>query len=162
MVTKEEFKEGIKVMEEFELAWEEFFKDKPNPENDEEGRKEQEEFYYWYNFIRKQSDTGKTPAEMYKEIYGEEPKNIFNEKRPSRFMNFELDEDYDEEISAWIRYCPECDDWGLEITGDVNVYECNICGSIWKRLKPLNDGTGNMINMPEKLKKLLKERGEKE
>lgn len=57
------------------------------------------------------------------------------------------------------RYCPECGGFGLEVSGeDVNTYECEICGSVWKRLKPTNDGTGKMINMPEKLKKLLKEK----
>ena len=56
------------------------------------------------------------------------------------------------------RYCPECDCFGLEISaGDINTYECKICGSIWKRLKPINNGTGKMINLPKKLKKLLKE-----
>lgn len=55
------------------------------------------------------------------------------------------------------RYCPECDNFGLEVTEDANIYECKICGSIWKRLRPVNDGNGNMINMPEKLKKLLEE-----
>ena len=147
--------EPIQAMKEFELAWQEFFKNKPEPKNDEEERKEQEEFIHWYNYVRKQSDTGKTPAEIYKEIYGKEPHK--NSVEVSRMMNFEWDEDYDEnEINPFVRYCPECDDWGLEVTGEVNVYECNICGSIWKRLKPINDGTGNMINMPKKLKRLLK------
>jgi hypothetical protein len=91
-----EKKELPPAMREFENAFQEFFNKKPKPKNDEEERKEQEEFYHWYNYIRKQSDTGKTPAEMYKEIYGEEPKNIFDEKKPSRFMNFEWDENYKE------------------------------------------------------------------
>lgn len=90
-------KEGIRSMKESEIAWNEFFKDKPKPKNEEEDKKQQEEFFYWYNYVRKQSDTGKTPAEMYKEIYGEEPKNVFDEKRPSRFMNFNWDEDYNED-----------------------------------------------------------------
>lgn len=90
-------KEGFRSMEEFDLAWEEFFKDKPEPKNDEEDKKQQEEFYQWYNYVRKQSDTGKTPAEMYKELYGEDPKNVFDEKKPSRFMNFDWDEDYNED-----------------------------------------------------------------
>ena len=148
-------KDAIRGMKEFEMAWQEFFKDKPEPENDEEERKEQEEFHHWYNHVRKQSDTEKTPAEMYKEIYGKGPSK--NPVEISRMMNFEWDEDYDENgMNPFVRYCPECDDLGLEVTEDVNVYECNICGSIWKRLKPLNDGVGNMINMPKKLKKLIK------
>ncbi len=89
--------EAIKGMKEFDLAWEEFFKNKPHPKNEKEDKKQQEEFYNWYNFVRKQSDTGKTPAEMYKEIYGEEPKNVLNEKNPSRFMSFEWDENYSED-----------------------------------------------------------------
>lgn len=146
-----------KSMQEFEMAWQEFFKDKPRPKNDEEEKKELEEFHHWYNHIRKQSDTGKTPAEMYKEIYGKDPPE--NPTEVSRMMNFEWDEDYDEgDINPFVRYCPECDGWGLMVTEDVNVYECDICGSIWKRLKPLNDGTGNMINVPKKLKKLIGEK----
>ena len=97
MDEKELKKEGLRSIKEFELAWQEFFKDKPEPKNDEEDRKQQEEFYYWYNYVRKQSDTGKTPAEMYKEIYGKDPKNFFDEKKPSRFMNFEWDEEYSED-----------------------------------------------------------------
>ena len=91
-------KEGTRSMKEFDLAWEEFFKDKQKPTNNNEDKKQQEEFHYWYNYIRKQSDTGKTPAEMYKEIYGEDPKNVFDEKKPSRFMNFEWDDDYEEDF----------------------------------------------------------------
>mgnify|MGYP001592733254 CR=1 FL=1 len=98
MINNEKIKkEGLRSMKEFEMAWEEFFKNKLKPKNDEEDRKQQEDFYLWYNYARKQSDTGKTPAEMYKEVYGEEPKNILDEKKPSRFMNFEWDEDYNEE-----------------------------------------------------------------
>ena len=84
---------------EFDLAWQEFFKDKPEPENDEEDRKQQEEFYLWYNYERKQSDTGKTPAEMYKEVYGKEPPKEFpiNVQEPSRMLNFEWDEENNEE-----------------------------------------------------------------
>jgi hypothetical protein len=47
------------MLKEFEMAWQEYFKDKPKPKNDEEERKEQEEFHHWYNYVRKQSDTGK-------------------------------------------------------------------------------------------------------
>lgn len=97
MDKKELEKEAYRSMNEFNSAWEEFFKDKQEPKNEEEDKKQQEDFYNWYNYVRKQTDTGKTPAEMYKEIYGEEPKNNFNEKNPSRFMNFEWDEDYNEE-----------------------------------------------------------------
>ena len=146
------------TMKEHESAWQEFFKDKPEPKNDEEERKEQEEYAHWYNFERKQSDTGKTPAEMYRETYGKEPSDKSTE--PSRMINYQwddYDEDQEEERDPYARYCPECDDWGLEITEDPNTYECNICGSIWRRLKPLNDGMGNMIDMPEKLKKLIKD-----
>ena len=96
---KEELKkEGFRSIKEFDMAWEEFFKNKPEPKNEEEDKNQQEGFYYWYNYVRKQSDTGKTPAEMYKEIYGEDPKEIFDEKRPSRFINFDWDEDYEEDF----------------------------------------------------------------
>jgi len=79
---------------EFELAWKEYFKDKPKPKTDEEDRKYQEDFQDWYNYIRKQSDTGKTPVEMYKEIYGKEPAK--NSAKPSRIINFEWDKSYKE------------------------------------------------------------------
>jgi len=158
IIKDEQIGGGIAGMKEFEMAWQEYFKDKLNPKNDEEEKKELEEFHYWYNHIRKQSDTGKTPAEMYKEIYGKDPPE--NPIEQSRIMNFGWDEDYDkEEINLLARCCPECNGWGLIVTEDVNVYECDICGAIWKRLKPLNDGKGNMINIPEKLKKLIKEGG---
>lgn len=88
-------KEGLRSIREFEMAWDEFFKDKPEPKNDDEDRKQQEEFHNWYNHVRKQSDTGKTPAEMYKEIYGKEPPK--NNQESSRVMNFGWDEDYNED-----------------------------------------------------------------
>ena len=92
---KEEAPKGLK---EFSLAWEEFFKNKPEPKDDDEDKKHQEELHQLYNYVRKQSDTGKTPAEMYKEIYGKEPPTSFPEssQEPSRMMNFEWDEYYDE------------------------------------------------------------------
>ena len=82
------------TMKEFEKAWNEYFKDRPNPKTDEEEKKEQEGFYHWYNYVRQQSYTGKTPAEMYKERYGKEPQK--NPTEISRMMNFEWDEEYDE------------------------------------------------------------------
>ena len=83
-----------KSAEEFDLAWNEFFKDKAMPKNDNQEKKQMEEFIHWYNYVRKQSDTGKTPDEMFKEIYGKESKGNF--KEDSRIMNFEWDEDYKE------------------------------------------------------------------
>ncbi len=56
-----EEKKGVR---EFDIAWTEFFKDKPEPKTDEEGMKEQEEFCHWYNNVRKQTDTEMTPVEM--------------------------------------------------------------------------------------------------
>ena len=86
------------AFKEFDFAFSEFFKNKPKPKTDEEDRKQMEEFNHWYNYERKQSDTGKTPAEMYKEIYGKEPPQNFptNSEEPSRMMNFEWDENYKE------------------------------------------------------------------
>lgn len=91
-------KEGLRSIEEFDKAWIEFFKDKPEPNNDEEDRKQQEDFYHWYNYVRKQSDTGKTPSEMYKDSYGKEPPKDFPKTQiePSRIINFEWDEDSNE------------------------------------------------------------------
>lgn len=57
----EEEKNGVM---EFDLAWNEFFKDKPKPKNDEDDREQHEEFCHWYNNVRKQTDTGMTPVEM--------------------------------------------------------------------------------------------------
>ena len=88
-------KELPPAMREFDLAWKEYFKNKSKPKTDEEEKKQSEEFIYWYNNVRKQSDTGKTPAKMYKEIYGKEPPKSPTEV--SRMMNFEWDEDYDED-----------------------------------------------------------------
>jgi len=56
------------AMIEFDKAWREFFKNKPRPRSDKEDRNQQEEFHNWYNNVRKQSDTGKTPKEMGKRI----------------------------------------------------------------------------------------------
>ena len=126
---KEEIKkEGMRSIEEFETAWQEFFKDKPEPKNDNEDKKQQEEFYHWYNYVRKQSDTGKTPAEMYKEIYGEDPKNIFDEKKPSRFMNFEWDEDFDEEDEL-----DDAEEEGVSVATE--IFENN-----WKKMKQEVEG----------------------
>lgn len=135
--------EGKRSMEEFDKAWKEFFRNKPQPKNDEEDMKQQEEFAHWYNNVRKQSDTGKTPAEM-----GE------------RIMEFHRDDEDDVGEVCLNRPCPECGNgMGLLVTEDVNTYECQVCGSVWKRLKPVNDGTGKMVNMPGKLKKVLIESG---
>ena len=55
------------------------------------------------------------------------------------------------------RTCPECEEPELEITEDLNIFECNFCGSKWQRLEPLKSEDGEMTNMPEKLMQLLKE-----
>jgi len=89
-----EKKELPPAMREFENAFQEFFNKKPRPKNEEEEKEQSEEFTYWYNNVRKQGDTGKTPAEMYKEIYGKEPPGKPTET--SRMMNFEWDENYKE------------------------------------------------------------------
>lgn len=58
---KKEFERSVS---EFDLGWKEFFRGKPEPKTDEEDIKQQMEFADWYNNVRKQSDTSKTPAEM--------------------------------------------------------------------------------------------------
>ncbi len=58
----------------YRMAFDEYFKSKPKPKNDKESKKQLEEFMHWYNNVRNQSDTGKTPNEMFKEIYGKSPK----------------------------------------------------------------------------------------
>lgn len=53
------------------------------------------------------------------------------------------------------RTCPECEELGLEVNGDdENIFECQICGSIWQRLIPLKKD-GKMTKIPNKLKKLF-------
>ena len=69
-------KELPPAMREFENAFQEFFDKKTKPKNEEEDKKQSEDFIYWYNNVRKQSDTGKTPNEMYKEIYGKEQRLV--------------------------------------------------------------------------------------
>lgn len=68
---KEKFKKSVF---EQDSAWEEFFRDKPCPKDDDEERQQMIEFTFWYNNVRKQTDAGKTPAEMGQRIleYGED------------------------------------------------------------------------------------------
>ena len=54
------------------------------------------------------------------------------------------------------RTCPECEAPELEITEDINIFECNFCGSRWKRLEPFKKKNGEMTKIPAKLKELLK------
>jgi len=54
------------------------------------------------------------------------------------------------------RTCPECETYNLEISAeDENVFECNYCGSIWQRLRPIKKN-GEITNIPKKLRKMLK------
>jgi hypothetical protein len=69
--------------------------------------------------------------------------------KTSNFKNF---------VSGPTRTCPECEEPELEITADPNVFECNSCGAIWHRIQPTATETGRMINLPAKLKKLLKKK----
>lgn len=64
-------KDESPAIREYGMGFGEYFKNKPKPKNDKEMKKQMDEFMYWYNHVRKQSDTKKTPDEMYKEIYGE-------------------------------------------------------------------------------------------
>ena len=54
------------------------------------------------------------------------------------------------------RTCPECEQPELEITEDLNIFECNFCGSKWQRLEPFKKENGQMTKIPKKLKELLK------
>ena len=53
------------------------------------------------------------------------------------------------------RTCPECETFGLEVSEDENMFECQTCGSIWQRLAPIKKN-GKMTKLPKKLKKLCK------
>ena len=66
--------ETAPAIREYRMAMAEYFKDKPNQKNDKELKKQMDVFVYWYNHVRKQSDTGKTPDEMYEKIYGKSTK----------------------------------------------------------------------------------------
>jgi hypothetical protein len=88
-------KEKSQAVKEYRHAFDEFFKNKPKPKDEEEHKKLLEEFFNWYNNIREQSDTGKTPGEMYKEIYGNEspePVNVteddFDKEEVEDIRNF--------------------------------------------------------------------------
>jgi hypothetical protein len=61
-----------KAISEFNAGWKEFFSDKTQPENSNERQKQLEEFRLWYNTVRKQSDTQKTPQHMWDDQHGEE------------------------------------------------------------------------------------------
>ena len=50
--------------EEMLKGWMEFFKDHPNPKQPEIDDEKMMEFIFWYNNVRKQTDSGKTPVEM--------------------------------------------------------------------------------------------------
>ena len=82
------------AIREFDMAWKEYFKNKPRPRSKNEEKKQLEDFTDWYNNVRKQSDTGKTPAQMYEEIYGKIPQK--NSVGKSRKLKFEWDENYKE------------------------------------------------------------------
>ncbi|MCX6741732.1 MAG: hypothetical protein NTX24_00965 [Candidatus Pacearchaeota archaeon] len=128
-------KEGTRGMKEFDLAWKEFFKNKLHPKNDEEEKKELEEFGHWYNYVRKQSDTGKTPAEMYKEIYGKEPsQNLpINSQEPGRMINFEWDGDYNESDLKGEDELDESQEGAVVVATE--IFEDS-----WKRIKQEIDG----------------------
>lgn len=139
MSNKDEVKkEGLRSIKEFDISWTEYFKDKPKPKNDEEDKKQHEEFYHWYNYVRKQSDTEKTPAEMYKNIYGKEPPQNFpisSQESTSRMMNLGWDEDYDEDDTDKDKE-DELDDAEEE---GVSIAE-NIFDDIWKNIKQETEG----------------------
>ncbi len=52
------------IRDEMHKGWMEFFKDYPNPKQPDIDDEKLMEFIFWYNNIRKQTDTGKTPMEM--------------------------------------------------------------------------------------------------
>ena len=61
------------AIREYRMAFEEYFSKQPKHKNKKESTRQMEEFQQWYNNERKQSDTGKTPAQMWEEEYGEKP-----------------------------------------------------------------------------------------
>lgn len=75
-----------KAIQEYEKALKEYFGDKSEFESGKEAEKKMKEFMHWYNFERKQSDTGKTPAQMWEDAYNEKPKEavFVKEKKKSK------------------------------------------------------------------------------
>ncbi len=66
------------------------------------------------------------------------------------------DSDFKNVMFGPTRTCPECEEPELEITDDLNIFECNFCGAKWQRLAQIMQKNGEMYKIPEKLKKLLK------
>jgi hypothetical protein len=67
------------------------------------------------------------------------------------------DYDFKDIVFGPSRTCPECEEAELEITADPNLFECNFCGSQWRRIKPIATEDGKITNIPKKLQKLLNE-----
>ena len=57
-----------------------------------------DEFFHWYNNVRKQSDTGKTPSEMYKEIYGQEAPDPVDMSDEENLNQEDMREFFDKEL----------------------------------------------------------------
>ena len=104
----------INAMSEFDKGWDEFFKDKPEPESLEEHESQMAEFTKWYNTVRPQSDTGKTPEQMYAEgqsdrIYEESKDDVSS----SAIMDF-ASALFDKNI--WHKLKSECKDFSKRDT----------------------------------------------
>ena len=98
------YKEQI---DEFEKAWEEFFKDKAEPKTEEEALKQQEEFIRWYNEEREQSTTSMTPEQMGAFSFGLEPTNFDRLMEADPLMEQERFEEAKEIADEVLKINPE-------------------------------------------------------
>jgi thioredoxin-like negative regulator of GroEL len=104
---------------EFAIGMKEFFDKKEQPGTDEEERTQMQEFVFWYNNVRKQSDTGKTPAEMNERIMQYEEDNAEEE--------YVLEEAFKALNNANYNEALEMCNWGLEMNpNDENLLSIKI------------------------------------
>ena len=143
------------AIKEYRLAFDEFFKDKPKDEA--EYKKRLHEFFHWYNNVRKQSDTGKTPAEMYKEAYGveaPEPAELSEEDIKDEEID-ELREFFDNEL--WSKMKKDLKD----ATKKEACFACFLAGtevaSKWLEEDIKNAEKAFEGKSPEEIGKIIKE-----
>ena len=141
-------KKESQAIKEYKQAFDEFFKDKPKPKDEEESKKGLDEFFHWYNNERKQSDTGKTPAEMYKEIYREEAPDLINldEEDFSEEQEAEMREFFDKKLwpkmkkdlkeSTKKEACFLCFVAGTEIANNMFEEEMNHVQETFEKMSP--------------------------
>lgn len=113
MDNKQTKSEAKRSFDEFELAWSEFYRRRPRPKNDDEEKQEGIEFAFWYNNVRKQTDTGKTPAEMGQRIleYGETSEkaeqDYYTQQEPAEILELSDNREYEKALKRCDRLLME-------------------------------------------------------